>query len=832
MIKNIHSRIIKVFLLIFFIITIICPLMTMFANLANTNILQTFQSDIFITTVMNSVFSTTIATLIAIFLAIISAWFVVRSNLKFKHVFIIIFTLPMLIPSISHGTGLVVLLGNNGVLTNILGINFNIYGFVGIVLGSLFYSFPVAFLMLYDIFQYEDCSVYSSANVMGIPKWSQMLKITFPYLKKPLISVFFTVFTLIFTDYGVPLMVGGKFMTLPLYMYNEVIGLLDFGKGATVGLVLMLPAFIAFVIDLFQKNSHSLSFVSEKYTIGKNKIRDILAQIWSMILSFVIILPIITFILLMFLKKYPISLTFSLEHITRAMNMGLVEYLINSLIIAIFTAILGVCVSYTTAYFTARSQGKVVKSLHLVSMMTLAIPGIVLGLSYVLFFKSTPIYGMLIILILVNTIHFFASPYLMAYNALGKLNSNYENVAKTLGITKWRLVKDVLIPQTIDTLLEMFSYFFVNAMVTISAVSFLSTRSIQPLSLMIPNLESMMLIESISFVSIVILLINLLLKLIVFFVKKLLAIIKEKGEAYSMNLNKKEFSVLTLIESHLEHEFTQREISEECGISLGTVNSVIQSLGEKGYIDSNNNITEDGYNALEPYRVKRAIFIAAGFGSRLVPLTINSPKPLIRVNGVRMIDTLLDAVVNVGIEEIYIVRGYLKEQFDQLLYKYPQIKFIDNPDYNEANNISSAMYARHLLQNAYVLEADLVLYNPKLITKYQYTSNYLGVKTERTDDWCFQTDKNKIIKKLLVGGRNVYHMYGISYWNEKDGEQLEEDIKKTYELPGGKERYWDQVSLEYFKNNYKLEVRECTFDDIIEIDSYSDLKKIDKHYNV
>lgn len=832
MIKNIHSRIIKVFLLIFFIITIICPLMTMFANLANTNILQTFQSDIFITTVMNSVFSTTIATLIAIFLAIISAWFVVRSNLKFKHVFIVIFTLPMLIPSISHGTGLVVLLGNNGVLTNILGIDFNIYGFVGIVLGSLFYSFPVAFLMLYDIFQYEDCSVYSSANVMGIPKWSQMLKITFPYLKKPLISVFFTVFTLIFTDYGVPLMVGGKFMTLPLYMYNEVIGLLDFGKGATVGLVLMLPAFIAFIIDLFQKNSHSLSFVSEKYTIGKNKIRDILSYIWSMILSFVIILPIITFILLMFLKKYPINLTFSLEHIRRAMNMGLLEYLINSLIIATFTAILGVCVSYTTAYFTARSQGKVVKSLHLVSMMTLAIPGIVLGLSYVLFFKSTPIYGMLIILILVNTIHFFASPYLMAYNALGKLNSNYENVAKTLGITKWRLVKDVLIPQTIDTLLEMFSYFFVNAMVTISAVSFLSTRSIQPLSLMIPNLESMMLIESISFVSIVILLINLLLKLIVFFVKKLLAIIKEKGDTYSMNLNKKEFSVLTLIESHLEHEFTQREISQKCEISLGTVNSVIQSLGEKGYIDSDNNITEDGYNALEPYRVKRAIFIAAGFGSRLVPLTINSPKPLIRVNGVRMIDTLLDAVVNVGIEEIYIVRGYLKEQFDQLLYKYPQIKFIDNPDYNEANNISSAMYARHLLQNAYVLEADLVLYNPKLITKYQYTSNYLGVKTERTDDWCFQTDKNKVIKKLLVGGRNVYHMYGISYWNEKDGEQLEEDIKKTYELPGGKERYWDQVSLEYFKNNYKLEVRECTFDDIIEIDSYSDLKKIDKHYNV
>lgn len=831
MFKKLNSRIIKIFLMIFFFVSIVCPLIAMFANLGSTNIMQTFMSETFLSTVFNSLLSTTTATLIAIFLAIVSAWFVARSNLKFKKAFIIIFTLPMLIPSISHGTGLVVLLGNNGVLTNLLGIDFNIYGFIGIVLGSLFYSFPVAFLMLYDVFQYEDCSVYTSANVMGIPKISQIVKITFPYLKKPLISVFFTVFTLIFTDYGVPLMVGGKFMTLPLYMYNEVIGLLDFGKGATIGLVLMIPAFIAFVIDLLQKETSSLSFVSEKYLVIKNRLRDLIANIWSILLSIVLILPIATFILLMFLKKYPINLSFSLEHISRAMDMGLSLYLKNSVIIALLTSFLGVSISYITAYFTARTKGKQSKLLHLISMISLAIPGIVLGLSYVLFFKSTPIYGMIIILVLVNSIHFFASPYLMAYNGLGKLNSNYEDVARTLGISRWRLIKDVLIPQTLETILEMFSYFFVNSMVTISAVSFLSTRDIQPLSLMIPNLESMMLIESISFVSIVILVVNLVLKVIIYLIKKIVIKVRKKGEVYNMGLNRKEFSVLVLLEKSGNSKYTQREISESLDMSLGSSNATIQSLIEKGYVDEDNKITESGKEALEPYRVKKAVFIAAGFGSRLVPLTINSPKPLIRVNGTRMIDTLLDAVVEAGIEEIYVVRGYLREQFDQLLYKYPQIKFIDNPYYNEANNISSAMCARQLLQNAYVLEADLVLYNSNLITKYQYTSNYLGVKTDMTDDWCFQTDKNKVIKKLLVGGRNVYHMYGISYWNEKDGAQLEEDIKKTYELPGGKERYWDQVSLEYFKNNYKLEVRECTFEDIIEIDSYADLKKIDKHYS-
>ncbi len=292
-------------------------------------------------------------------------------------------------------------------------------------------------------------------------------------------------------------------------------------------------------------------------------------------------------------------------------------------------------------------------------------------------------------------------------------------------------------------------------------------------------------------------------------------------------LTRKQFDILVCIEQS-ETELTQRELSEMTGMSLGSVNRTMTSLVEQGFVE-NAKITEQGLNALEPYRVKRAVFIAAGFGHRLVPITLNTPKPLVRVNGTRMIDTLLDAVVAAGISEIYVVRGYLGEQFDQLLYKYPTIRFIENPVYNEANNISSAMCVRHLLQNAYVLEADLVLYNPKLIQKYQYTSNYLGVFTEKTDDWCFET-KNHVITKIMVGGTNCHHMYGISYWNAEDGAKLYEDIKTVYEMPGGKERYWDEVSLRYCQKHYQVEVRNCTFDDIIEIDNYSDLKKLDKAY--
>lgn len=295
----------------------------------------------------------------------------------------------------------------------------------------------------------------------------------------------------------------------------------------------------------------------------------------------------------------------------------------------------------------------------------------------------------------------------------------------------------------------------------------------------------------------------------------------------SSSINRKQFDVLCCLEQFPEGK-SQREIAELTGMSVGSVNRTISSLANEGLI-SDGCITEKGLTALEPYRVKKAIFLAAGFGSRLVPITLNTPKPLVRVNGTRMIDTLLDAVVAAGIEEIYVVRGYLGEQFDQLLYKYPTIKFIDNPLYNETNNISSAVAVRHLFENAYVMEADLVLYNPKLITKYQYTSNYLGVPVEKTDDWCFAT-KNNVITALKVGGMNCYHEYGVSYWNAEHGKNLFEDLQAIFNMPGGRERYWDQVPLEYCAKKYRVEVRPCTFDDIIEIDTYADLKKIDKTY--
>ncbi len=296
-------------------------------------------------------------------------------------------------------------------------------------------------------------------------------------------------------------------------------------------------------------------------------------------------------------------------------------------------------------------------------------------------------------------------------------------------------------------------------------------------------------------------------------------------------LTRKQFDILEMLATS-RITLTQRQLKEKTGYSLGTVNKVSKELTDLGYL-KNGDITNSGVNALEPYRVKRAVFIAAGFGSRMVPITFNTPKPLVRVHGVRIIDHLIDACLRAGINEIYMVRGYLAEQFDQLLYKYPMIHFLENPVYNEANNISSAFVARYMLSNAYVFEADLLLSNQDIIKKYHYTSNFLGIKKDRSDDWCFRV-KDEIIVEQEVGGEgnDIWQMVGISYWNGQDGRRLSEDIAKVYQSPGGKERYWEQVPLKYCKENYQVEIRDCRESDIVEIDTFKELKAIDPTYDV
>jgi iron(III) transport system permease protein len=511
---------IKLLLTVFLTVTVILPLIGMLLCMTGADVSAIVKSVQFRQSFTNSVLAAGTGTIISITVAYIFAVCVVRTNMRFREIFGIIAALPMLIPSISHGMGLILLLGSNGILTRLLGFKQSIYGFNGIVLGSVFYAFPVAYLMLSDILKYEDGSPYEAASVLGIPRYSQFFSITIPYLRKPLISVVFAVFTLIFTDYGVPLMIGGRFTTLPVLMYQEVIGLLDFNRGSIIGSFLLIPAVAAFLFDVLNKDRGNQNFVILEKSRKENPLRDGIAAAYSLLVCFVIVLPLLIFVVLTFVNRYPVDLSFSLINIAKTLNMGAGKYLMNSLAISLAVSVIGTSLSYIIAYFTARIPGKTSKALHLITITSLAIPGLVLGLSYVLFFKGSVLYGTFSILILVNIVHFLASPYLMAYNSLGKLNSNLEDVGLTLGVSRFFVIKDCLVPQTRSTILEMFSYFFVNSMMTISAVSFLNTVRNKPVSLMITQFEAQLFLEGAAFISLLILLSNLAVKCLVYMLRR------------------------------------------------------------------------------------------------------------------------------------------------------------------------------------------------------------------------------------------------------------------------------------------------------------------------
>lgn len=244
--------------------------------------------------------------------------------------------------------------------------------------------------------------------------------------------------------------------------------------------------------------------------------------------------------------------------------------------------------------------------------------------------------------------------------------------------------------------------------------------------------------------------------------------------------------------------------------------------------------TPEDIKRLEPYRARRAVFFAAGFGSRMLPITVNTPKPLVRVHGVRIIDRLIDAVLAAGIEEIYVVRGYLKEEFDQLLVKYPMIRFIDNPLYDVTNNISSAVAAEGLFENAYVFESDLYLENSELVAKYHYRSNYLGMPVDSTDDWYFDVDEAGRIVKLAKGkDAPCFQMAGLSYWTAEDGARLSGDIVRAFEESDeNKQIFWDDVALRLYADSYDVRCRPYESGDILEIDSFAELQQVDPAYRV
>ena len=519
----------SIIILLFLIISVFYPLLEMLIRVEWSSFGTLISSNAFRESLFNSLFVTFVATILSVLIAYLLAFTLNRTNIKHRALLKVLLTLPMLIPSISHGLGLINLFGSNGIISSIFGLD--IIGSIGITIGSILYSFPVAFLMLDDGFNYIDNTMYDTAKVLGLNKWQTFKKVTLCYLKKPLLSSLFAVFTLIFTDYGVPLAVGGKFITLPVFLYKEVMGLLDFSKGTMIGLFLLIPAIISFLFDNFSKD-YTTSSNGRKYLIKKNRVRDIICTVFTYLVLLFIMTILGSFIYYAFVNNVALDKSFSLKHFEYVFNNNVGQNIFNSVFIALSVSVLGTIISYFAAYISARVKGKIGKIIHILTISSLAIPGIVLGLSYTIGFRNTFIYNTFFILILVNVVHFIASPYLMAYNALQKVNSNYEVVAKTCNISIFRIIKDVIIPCTKKTIREMFAYFFVNSMVTISAVTFLFNTRDMPLSLLINNYEGSMMLGEAAIISLIILIFNVTVKLIVYLINRKEHRRNEKNEVY------------------------------------------------------------------------------------------------------------------------------------------------------------------------------------------------------------------------------------------------------------------------------------------------------------
>lgn len=230
-------------------------------------------------------------------------------------------------------------------------------------------------------------------------------------------------------------------------------------------------------------------------------------------------------------------------------------------------------------------------------------------------------------------------------------------------------------------------------------------------------------------------------------------------------------------------------------------------------------------------KAERAVIMAAGFGSRLMPVTKETPKPLIKVNGVRMIDSVIKALHKNGVSEIYIVVGYLKEKFDVLKREYSGIELIENPYYDTCNNISSLYVAREHLENSLILDGDQIIYNDDVLSPYFEKSGYNSVWTDgETDEWLQQVENGKVVSCSRTGGKRGWQLFSISRWNEKDGKKLKRHLELEFENKQNRGIYWDDVVMFNHFDEYDLTVRPMNYGDVIEIDSLDDLMKLDLSY--
>lgn len=512
-------------ILIFFLFFLIVPLLYMFWQSFKIGNVVTIQNYIdalqnieireaFINSFKVSFVASVITTILAFLLAYAVHFTTMHRHAK-KLVQIGI-TLPMLLPTITYGFVLIYTFGNQGILTKLVGQPlFTIYGYNGLVLGYVLYTLPVAFILMQNSMQYIDKRFLLVSMLMHDHSLRRFYHTVFRPMLGTIGGAFILTFILSFTDFGIPASVGGNYTVIATELYQAMLGsIVHFERGAVISVLMLVPAVlgVALLTILERFNFHYKQ--GGRSDLVKHRLRDTLFTIYSIVCVTIVFIIFATMFIVPFTKGYPYNFSFTLEHVQNVLaEKDLIKVYVNSLIVAVLTAILGVVITFLSALLNVRTPLKGRKSLDVASMITNTVPGMVLGLSYLFFFNGSSLKGTFFIIVACNIVHFFTTPYLMAKNSLQKMDPTWEVTAELLKDSWLKTVRRIILPNIRPTIYQMFSYFFLNAMVTVSGVIFLVSTKTMLVSTRIKELQHFAKYTDIFVLSIFILCTNLIVKL-------------------------------------------------------------------------------------------------------------------------------------------------------------------------------------------------------------------------------------------------------------------------------------------------------------------------------
>ncbi|KJF67963.1 putative 2-aminoethylphosphonate ABC transporter permease subunit [Rhizobium nepotum] len=448
--------------------------------------------------ITNSVLMALISTAFTVSVAFALAYGLTRSCMPLKGLFRGILALPILVPSLLPGIALVYLFGNQGIFKDWL-LGYSIYGPIGIVIGSVFFTLPHAFLIILTALSVADARHYEAAASLKASKWRTFRTVTVPGARYGLVSAAFVVFTLVITDFGLPKVIGGQYGMLAVDIYKQVIGQQNFEMGAVVSVILLVPAILAFAVDrrMQKRQVALLSARAVPYTPKSNARMDRCCFAFACLVSLFILGMVAMCQIAAAVKFWPYDLTLTTKNFAfDLMDGGGWAAYGNSIKLALLTAFFGSLVVFAGAYMVEKTDGfRLGRNLfHFLAMMPMAVPGMVLGLAYIFFFNNpanplNSIYGTMTILVVCTVTHFYTVAHLTALTALKQMDPEFESVAASLKQPFQRLFFRVTVPVCLPAILNIAIYLFVNAMTTVSAVVFLYSTDTKLASVAVLNMD-------------------------------------------------------------------------------------------------------------------------------------------------------------------------------------------------------------------------------------------------------------------------------------------------------------------------------------------------------